>query len=177
MISTFAEVSDVIEAIKKEIQAAQQVVIGEPKLELVEIILEIHALVTRSAQGGLKVQVASFIEGPSIQANLDTSQAQKIVISLKPPEPLITQSSLDISRLDIANTIVSLRRELQVGLNSTPKLLPNKLDIEIEFAVQKDAEESVGFKLVFIEFGPRSKQSKKNLHKITLRFEEPSLPL
>jgi hypothetical protein len=177
MNNNFAEVSEVIEAIKKEIQAAQQVVIGEPKLGLTEVILEINALVTRSTKGGVKVLVASFITGPSLEGGLENAQSQKITISLKPPEPIITQSGLDLSRLDIANTIVLLRRELQAGLASEPRLLPSKLDIEIEFSVQKDLEGSGGIKLIFVEIGPKVKRSSKNLHKITLHFEEPDLPL
>lgn len=177
MDNNFAEVSDVIEAVKKEIQAAQQVVIGEPRLELVEVVLEINAVVTRSAKGGVKVLIASFITGPSLETGLDSGQSQKITISLKPPEPIITQSSLDISKLDIANIIISLRKELQEALASTPKLLPNKLDIEIEFSVLKETEVAGGVKLIFLEVGPKAKHSSKNLHKITLHFEEPSLPL
>ena len=176
-MSDFAEVSDVIDAIKTEIRAAQQVVIGEPKLELIEVVLEINAVVTRSATGGIKAEILTFALGPSLEGTLGSSQTQKITISLQPPEPVITQSKFDITKLDIANTIVALRRELQVGLSKDPKLLPNKLDIEMEFAVQKDVESGIGVKLIFIEFGPKTKISKENLHKITLHFETPSLPI
>jgi Trypsin-co-occurring domain 2 len=175
-MSDFAEVSSVIEAIKQEIRAAQQVVIGEPRLELVEVLLEINAVVTRSATAGLKAEIMTFSIGPSLEGTLSDKRVQKITISLQPPEPIVTQSSLDLSKLDLANTIVALRRELHEGLRKEPKLLPNKLDIEIQFAVQKDTNTRIGIKLIFLEIGPAAKFSSEHLHKIKLRFEAPSLP-
>jgi Trypsin-co-occurring domain 2 len=176
-MSDFTGVSDVIEAIKQEIRAAQQVVIGEPRLELVEVILEINAVVTRSAAGGVKAEIMTLSLGPSIEAGFGGKQSQKITISLQPPERVITQSSLDLSKLDLAKTILTLRRELREGLAKEPVLLPNKLDIEMHFAVQKHTETQLGLKLVFIEIGPKATFSSEYIHKVSLRFQTPDLPV
>lgn len=170
-------VADVIEAIKKEIRAMQEVVIGDPKLELAGVDLEIKSVITKSAKGEVKAEILPIGLMGSMGGNIKEDQVQKLQLSLEPPEPvLLKESSVDLQTLDIANAIVTLRRELQKGLSGQPKLLPKKLDIEVSFGVQRGAGGGSGINLVFIKVGGSGEYISESVHKIILHFVAPRLP-
>jgi len=177
MESNFVGVADVIEAIKKEIKAAQEVVIGEPKLELAGVDLEIKSVITKSFKGEVKAEILPIGLSGSLGGNIKNDQIQKIHLSLEPPRPeLLKESPADLRKLDIANTIVTLRRELRKGLSGQPKLLPKILDIVVSFAVQRGAGGGGGINLVFVKVGSGGEYTSESVHKIILHFIAPRLP-
>jgi len=170
-------VADVIEAIKTEIRAAQEVVIGDPKLELAGVDLEIKSLITKSAKGEVKAEIPAVSPTGSFGGNIKEDQLQKLHLSLEPPEPeLLKESSTDLRKLNIASAIVALRRELQKGLSGKPRLLPKKLDIEVSFGVQRSAGGGAGINLVFLKIGGSGEYISECAHKVILHFVAPRLP-
>jgi len=172
-------ISEVIDSIKKELVAAQSVVIGEPKLELDTIELEFSALVENVKDGSISIQIPIVSMAGSVKAKgrYKNSNFQKINISLYPPKRQVLQGGSDsnFSELGLANTIIGIRKELSKGLNSEPKLLPKTVDIEVRFGVEKVKGGGGKIKLVVFEIGGEISLTLTNTQKIVIHFVKPKI--
>ena len=176
-VDQIVEISAVIQKIKAELQAAQQVVIGEPRLELSEVTLTISTVTTRNLDGKITVGVPTLGLALALDGQGTRERTQRMVLALEPPEPVITQSATDFDDLDIASALIAMRRELQKGLTEEPRLLPKSLDIEVAFAVERKLTASGGIKLVFVQFGPSAETGQTVTNTVGLKFIAFSLPV
>jgi hypothetical protein len=171
-------VSGVIEAVKQEIRAAESVVIGEPRLELVAIELEVSVVVSKSADGSIAADVIPIKYGPSagIGGQASTENLQKIVLSLVPLQPELLQAGVDLSSFEIARTIVALRRELQRSLATPPRFVPASLELQISFSAERMVNAEGKVKLVILDVGAKGSYSRETTQSLTLKFRTPALP-
>ena len=137
--ASYAEVGAVISQVKRELQAIQEVPVGDPKLELTDVTLEMSAIEVKNADGTFKILVP--IVGASIGANagVSTSSSHELTLVLFPSKPIITQSGHLSSDMEIANDIIAIRRQLAAGLNEEPVLLPKEFKFQVGFGVKFDA--------------------------------------
>lgn len=171
------EISDVIAEVKAQLRVVQQVVIGEPRLELSEVILSIGTVVIRTLDGKFQIGIPAL--GMSVAAGgggLRTC-TRRMTLALEPPEPVITQASTEWGDLDIATAIIAMRRELQKGMAEEPRLLPRSLDIEIAFAAERKSNAEGKVNLVFIQFDPSTGSGEATTNSVTLKFVAPRLPI
>lgn len=170
-------VSDVIAEIKSQLRVTQQVVIGEPRLELSEVILSVGTVITRSLDGKIEVGVPTLGMSVAAGGRSMRQHTQQVTLTLEPPEPVITQASTEWGDLDMAAAIIAMRRELQKGLSEEPRLLPKSLEINVAFAAERMVNAGGKVKLVFIQFDPSAEFGEAVTNTVTLKFIAPQLPV
>jgi hypothetical protein len=166
-------ISNVIAQVKEELRAAEDEVIGEPKLELKRVTLELNSVVQRKAGGEVKMQIIPIELTAGVEGSFTDQRTQRITLIVEPPKPVLFQEARDMHGLEIAETIVGIRRELQKGLSGRPVLLPISLSFEIAFGVKKSAGGDAGIDLVFLEIGPSAAYAAESVQTVRLEFTAP----
>jgi hypothetical protein len=174
--SNYAEIGSVIAQVKRELQAMQEVPIGEPRLELSEVTLNLKGVISRDIQGSFKVQVPVIGVSGEAKGGASNSRTQNVTLVLAPPQPIIVQSAHLTDDMEMAHAIIAIRRQLAAGLKQEPLLLPRKLDFELGFVVKTDAAAKGGVKLVFVEIEPSGGYANEATQKLVLSFVAPKGP-
>ena len=172
---TSVPIADLLSVIKNELRAAQKVTIGEPRLELRTVTLELATVIVRAADGKIEVGVPQVGLTGSVGGTTQDTGSSKVKIQLAPPSPQILMGDAPGPE-DIAKTIVEVRRQLQRSLSQEPRLDPQTVTMEIEFGIKRAVE--AGGKIEFLVFSASAggKGSRAETNRIMLEFIRPRGP-
>ncbi len=168
--------AEVIAQVKRELAAAQNTPGASVGLKLDSV--ELNFSLTRTTDTNGKVSVGIPVLGGvdlGASGQNKAEETSSLLVNLVPPKPTGTMSATDTSNFGITEAIVDTRRELAAGLNDLPKLEPNKVVINLKFAVTraKGGTGQIRF-LVFTLGGGRTLTS-ANSSSITLTFSKAGL--
>ena len=168
----FVTVPTFVAAVKRELSAAQDVVLAELRFELKAVKLKMSVAAVKGVDG----KIALGIVPVGMDASAESGRIQKVTVSLQPSEPRLYRSGSEaLFQLDLASLIVDLSRDLLKGLRDPPRLDPDRLVMEIVFGV-KQSIEGGGLKLLVLEFGTKAAVQDEGIQSLSLRFERAVLP-
>ena len=167
--SSILGLDDIISAVKRELTAAQSVVIGEPRFQLTKVTVELNVAMVRSADGSVGLGVPDWGLGGEGGAGVERERSSTVTVELVPPRAEMLMEAESLDDLDIASTIVAVRRQLAAGLKQKPVLDPSKLSIDIRFGATRKLTGKAGIKLLFISFGGEGKTRTSRTHKRLMR--------
>ena len=168
----FVTVPTFVAAVKRELSAAQDVVLSELRLELKAVKLKMSVAAVKGVDG----KIALGIVPVGMDVSAESGRIQKVSVNLQPSEPRLYRSGSEaLFQLDLASLIVDLCGDLLKGLRDPPRFDPERLVIEIVFGV-KQSIEGGGVKLVVLEFGSEAAVQDEGIQSLSLRFERVVLP-
>lgn len=168
----FVAVPTFVAAVKRELSAAQDVVLAELRLELKAVKLKMSVAAIKGVDG----KIALGIVPVGMDVSADSGRIQKVSVNLQPSEPRLYRSGSEaLFQRDLASLIVDLCGDLLKGLRDPPRFDPERLVIEIVFGV-KQSIEGGGVKLVVLEFGSEAAVQDEGIQSLSLRFERVVLP-
>lgn len=168
----FVAVPTFVAAVKRELSAAQDVVLSELRLELKAVKLKMSVAAIKGVDG----KIALGIVPVGMDVSADSGRIQKVSVNLQPSEPRLYRSGSEaLFQRDLASLIVDLCGDLLKGLRDPPRFDPERLVIEIVFGV-KQSIEGGGVKLVVLEFGSEAAVQDEGIQSLSLRFERVVLP-
>ena len=168
----FVTVPTFVAAVKRELSAAQDVVLSELRLELKAVKLKMSVAAVKGVDG----KIALGIVPVGMDVSAESGRIQKVSVNLQPSEPHLYRSGSEaLFQLDLASLIVDLCGDLLKGLRDPPRFDPERLVIEIVFGV-KQSIEGGGVKLVVLEFGSEAAVQDEGIQSLSLRFERVVLP-
>ena len=168
----FVAVPTFVAAVKRELSAAQDVVLAELRLELKAVKLKMSVAAIKGVDG----KIALGIVPVGMDVSAESGRIQKVSVNLQPSEPRLYRSGSEaLFQRDLASLIVDLCGDLLKGLRDPPRFDPERLVIEIVFGV-KQSIEGGGVKLVVLEFGSEAAVQDEGIQSLSLRFERVVLP-
>lgn len=168
----FVTVPAFVAAVKRELSAAQDVVLSELRLELKTVKLKMSVAAVKGVDG----KIALGIVPVGMDVSAESGRIQKVSVNLQPSEPRLYRSGSEaLFQRDLASLIVDLCGDLLKGLRDPPRFDPERLVIEIVFGV-KQSIEGGGVKLVVLEFGSEAAVQDEGIQSLSLRFERVVLP-
>ena len=168
----FVTVPTFVAAVKRELSAAQDVVLAELRLELKAVKLKMSVAAVKGVDG----KIALGIVPVGMDVSAESGRIQKVSVNLQPSEPRLYRSGSEaLFQRDLASLIVDLCGDLLKGLRDPPRFDPERLVIEIVFGV-KQSIEGGGVKLVVLEFGSEAAVQDEGIQSLSLRFERVVLP-
>ena len=168
----FVTVPTFVAAVKRELSAAQDVVLSELRLELKAVKLKMSVAAVKGVDG----KIALGIVPVGMDVSAESGRIQKVSVNLQPSEPRLYRSGSEaLFQRDLASLIVDLCGDLLKGLRDPPRFDPERLVIEIVFGV-KQSIEGGGVKLVVLEFGSEAAVQDEGIQSLSLRFERVVLP-
>ena len=169
------QISDLISQINKELVYAQSKAIGEPRIELKSVTLEVSTITYQDLLG--KIMVGILPANFNVSGEEETSLVRKLKITLFPPEPSILKSANNIiDSLELGKTIVSSREQIQKGLLQAPNLSLGEMEIEVNFGIVEKSSGTGKISIYVFAVNGNYEMTKNNLHSIKMVFESDVLP-
>ena len=160
----------VISVVKREIAAAQSVVIGEPRFVLKNVVIELSISEVTDKKGSLSIGVPFYDTKLSGSGSSKRQSVSKLTVELKPPKPVVLSAGAQLGDMTLARYIVEARKQLQTGLREEPYLEPVSLTLNVEFGVTKKLGGGGGIKLIVFSADGKYEHSSSDASKIKLSF-------
>ena len=173
---TQVPLSDVIEAVKHELAVVQNTPGPSIKLDLVSVVIAMTVTSEEQANGKVSIGVPLF--GGDLGVGVESSELRQsiVTVKLKPPRPSPLMSNLKALPFGIASAIIDFRKQLADGLNGEPRLIPQSVNYEIYFAVERRGgpEGKLSFHVFSANMGATWSSSQTS--RITLMFQKSKTP-
>ena len=170
--TTIFPLQEVISEIKKELVAAQNTPGGGTALKLDSVELNLVLSDATDGSGGLSVGVPEIGAEMGGSAKASSEKVSTIYVSLKPPKPLAVMGAVTAGDLGLTRVIVETRKELQKAMVDEPVLTPEKVRIEIRFALSKSGGPSGKFHFFVVSADAAATWSASRTNTITLNFSK-----
>jgi hypothetical protein len=175
MKDNIINISDIIILINKELNYAQNNVLGDPKIELTNVSLCLNTKSYTDKKG--KVQVGLLPINLQYKNEIQPYVNKKVKIELEPPEPTVFKSTKNKSEtFELGEFIVDTRKQIQSGLRQASSLTLKELEFEVIFGVVQNKIKSGNIKLYVFSTNGEFKVSDQNYHSIKLLFKCDFLP-
>ena len=122
-----------------------------------------------SANGGIGIPSINLEAAGGLVRN--ESKTSQVKISLAPPTPVELISGKSLDDLNLATTIVSVRRELAKGLTEEPVITAKTVDFIIKFGVTEGTSGQGGIDFLVFSVGASKAVSESSANTITVKFE------
>lgn len=168
--------AEVIAQVKRELAAAQNTPGASVGLKLDSVELNFSLTKTTNTNG--KASVGIPVLGGVDLGGSGESKAEgtsSLMVNLVPPKPTGIMSATDTSSFGITEAIVETRRELAAGLNDSPKLEPNKVVINLKFAITRTKGGTGQIRFLVFTLGGGRTLTSANSSSITLTFSRAGL--
>ncbi len=162
--------ADVISQVKKELAAAENIPGQNIGLTLDGVELNFAISQTVDANGKVTVGVPVLNTGIGGTGEWKAESSSSLTVALAPPTASITMSGVDATGFGITQAIVATRKQLALGLNNEPRLLPKKITLQFRFGVTRSGGATGEIKFLVFSSSAGGAKSSSDINTITLTF-------